>query len=198
VKRILVTGFKPFLGESINPSALILRELKNSDAEVETLLLPVSFENAFATLQNHWDSHGPYEGLLMLGQAGERSAICLERVAINWLEASSPDEDGVLPPVGPVMESAPSAYISDFFPGAWAEALNKLGPVQVSHSAGAYVCNALYFQTLHHFPQDVAALFTHVPYLPEQTHSKPAGTPSMELATQVKIIQALIRLMKAV
>ena len=195
MKRILVTGFKPFLGETLNPSSLILKELK--DAEVDTLLLPVSFDTVFETLERHWDSKGPYDGLLMLGQAGGRKAVCLERVAINWMEGKVMDEDGVIPPVGTLMDGAPAAYISDFFPAGWVEALKSVGPVEVSHSAGAYVCNALYFQALHHFPQDVPALFTHVPYLPEQVVNKPEGTPSMDLATQVKIVKALIRLMKA-
>ena len=195
MKRILVTGFKPFLGEPINPSAMILKELK--DADVDTLLLPVSFDTVFETLEIHCETNGPYDGLLMLGQAGGRKSVCLERVAINWMESNSMDEDGVIPPVGALMDGAPAAYISDFFPAAWIDALKSLGPVEISHSAGAYVCNALYFQTLHHFPQDVQALFTHVPYLPEQTANKPPGTPSVDLAQQVKIIKALIRLMKA-
>jgi pyroglutamyl-peptidase len=195
-KKILVTGFKPFLGEMLNPSEMILHELRGQNPEIATLVLPVSYHNSFATLKSHWAQHGPYDVVLMLGQAGGRKAVGLERVALNWSETPHADEDGDLLATGKILPHAADSYFADFFPTEWQTALSKFGPVEISFSAGTFVCNALYFKALHELPKNARILFTHLPYLPEQIAAKPAGTASLEFATQFKIISELIQLMK--
>jgi pyroglutamyl-peptidase len=192
-QKILVTGFKPFLGESLNPSELVLAEIQS--AQIETLVLPVSYRKSFPILKEHWRKHGPYTHLLMLGQAGGRKAIGLERIAINWSECSNADEEGFLFPTGPLIPNTTSSYISKFFPTAWKDNLAKTAPVEISHSAGTYVCNSLYFHALHELPKTTPILFVHLPYLPEQIKDK-TETAAMDLQTQTKIIQQLIELLK--
>jgi pyroglutamyl-peptidase len=197
MKRILVTGFKPFLTEPINPTELLVHELATTPTPgVDTLILPVSYHQAFATLKSHWALNGPYEALLMLGQAGGRKAIALERVALNWSETKHPDEEGFQFPVGPVVPHAPSSYISEFFPTTWKDVLSEIAAVEVSHSAGTYVCNALYFQALHELPKNVNILFAHVPYLPEQVKYKAEEKASMDFQNELRVIQKLIQLMQ--
>ncbi len=193
MNKILVTGFKPFLNEKINPSELLLVELTKTFPEIETLVLPVSYENSFEVLKSHWQFKGPFKAILMLGQAGGRDSICLERVALNWSESSNPDEDGIKPSVSALVPGAPSSYISDFFPNAWKDDLNKIAATSISFSAGTYVCNSLYFKVIDQITKKkVPALFVHVPYLPEQTTDKP-DAPSMSLQTQSEVISELIR-----
>jgi pyroglutamyl-peptidase len=192
--KILVTGFKPFQNEAINPSEILLAELAKvfSADEVETLALPVSYENSFSVLKNHWQAHGPYKALVMLGQAGGRPAVSLERVALNWCESGA-DEDGQVPHQGLLIPGAPTSYISDFFAKDWVKNLNEIAPTAVSHSAGTYVCNSLYFKMHHELRNTpVPTLFIHVPYLPEQTLQKP-NTPSMPLTQQTQILTHLIK-----
>jgi Pyrrolidone-carboxylate peptidase (N-terminal pyroglutamyl peptidase) len=189
--KILVTGFLPFNNEVINPSEILLAELAKefSATEITTLLLPVSYQRAFATLQEHFKTNS-YKTVLMLGQASGRSKISLERVALNWCESGA-DEDGKKPEVGPILHDAPTAHISEFFPTEWAEQLSQVAPTAVSSTAGTFVCNNLYFKVLNEYGNKLKALFVHVPYLPEQTLHKP-GTPSMSVDDQKAVIKELI------
>ena len=195
-KKILLTGFKPFLNEPINPSEILANKMAEIFPDLSVLTLPVSYENSFAQLKKYWQSQGPFDGLVMLGQAGGRNSVCLERVAVNWCETSYADEDGVNLPVGPLLANAPSSYISSFFNSQWIDELSKIGPTAVSFSAGTYVCNSLYYRALHELTKNQKpTLFVHVPYLPEQTKDKPQ-MPSMDLSTQQNIIKKIIELMK--
>ncbi|HEX7676419.1 MAG TPA: pyroglutamyl-peptidase I [Bdellovibrio sp.] len=196
MKKLLVTGFKPFLKEPINPSEILALELGKRFSDIDVLVLPVSYERSFLDLQRHYLSYGPFDAVIMIGQAGGRNSVCLERVALNWSENSLQDEDGIKLPQKTLIDSAPASYISDFFPNDWKDELSKIGATTVSFSAGTYVCNALYYRVIHSLTQNkIPALFVHVPYLPEQVENKPE-MPSMPLATQSEILSALITLMK--
>jgi pyroglutamyl-peptidase len=194
--KLLVTGFQPFLNETVNPSGLLLEALAPEfSQQIETLLLPVSYKKSASTLRARWKAKGPYRGLLMLGQAAGRKAVCLERVALNWSETSIADEDGERLKPGPLRPEAPSAVISEFFPSSWKDLLNAEGPTEISFSAGTYVCNSIYFEALSRLCADkTPALFVHVPYLPEQTLTKPEQ-PSLSFEIQKKILRRLIQLM---
>ena len=195
-RRILLTGFKPFLKEPLNPSELLVQNISALFPDVSTLVLPVSYDNSYQVLQNHWQTQGPFDAVIMLGQAGGRSAISLERVAINWSENSLADEDGVHLNPGPLVQNAPESYISHFFPADWKVELSKIAETAVSFTAGTYVCNSLYFKVLHGLTKNqIPALFVHVPYIPEQTADKP-NTPSMALDLQLQIIKRLVEMVR--
>jgi pyroglutamyl-peptidase len=192
MKKILITGFEAFLGETLNPSALLLHRA-SSFPGVDTLLLPVSFEKAFAKLQNFRQNKN-YDAILMLGQAGGRAKISLERIAVNWRESSQPDNEAYLAQPGrPIDEKKDKAFFSTLPLQAMKHALESLRiPVEISFSAGAYVCNDLFFRTAEALQgQEVLCGFVHVPYLPEQTENKP-GAPSLPLETMEKALEALI------
>lgn len=192
--RILVTGFLPFQNEKINPSQLILAELKNRH-DIDTLLLPVSYQQAFPELKKFYDTHGPYKGIVMLGQAGGRNAISLERIAVNWCESSLQDETGYRPPLAQkFIAGAAASHTAEFFPYEWAAELSQIAPTVTSFTAGTFVCNALFFEVLNEFqPKNIPALFVHVPYLPEQVITKP-GVDAMPLQWQVQVIAKLLDL----
>lgn len=188
---ILVTGFKPFLGEALNPSAEILIRLQTRQEfndKIKTLLLPVVFSEAFELLKNEFQS-GKYSQVVMIGQAGGRSKISLERVALNWFETEFPDESGWTPKKEAIDKMAAPAIFSEY---KIEDALEKLKaheiPVEISLSAGGYVCNFLYFKVLSELTKQ--ALFVHVPYLPEQRKS--SETPVLTLEVMEKAIQLII------
>lgn len=204
--RILVTGFKPFLHHTINASERVLSHLKEERHDIETLLLPVSFQNSYREFKKHWDAQGPYDSVVMLGQANGRALVSLERVALNWMESKNPDNDGECPPGGRIIAGAPDSYLVDFFPSSWKETLSQVVGgdasgsssavklAEVSLTAGAYVCNNLYYKVTHELQGTSSkALFVHLPLLPEQT-SENAGSPTMELKTQTLILHQLIQL----
>lgn len=195
-RRILVTGFKPFLGETLNPSAILLDWLKvEFNGEVETLLLPVSFKDAPKTLEQHL-KHQDHDLILLLGQAGGRSKVSLERVALNWIESEFPDEDGFLPQQGVISPGENGALLTSLPLSEWKTRLVDQGlPVEISLSAGGYVCNYLYYSTmkmqqLQRTKHNVC--FIHVPYLPEQVLSKPL-TPSMDLEIMKSVLREIIK-----
>lgn len=193
--KILVTGFRPFLSERVNPSELLAGELARLfPEEVEHLILPVEFGSSFELLREHLARREQtYEALLMLGQAAGRDRICLEKVALNWVQTEYADESGRIPDTGAIRANRPLAVMSPFPADEVYRTLHAEGlPVALSFSAGTFVCNELYFRVLEEFPE-MPSLFVHVPLLPAQ---KTPGDmrPAMEWETQLRV---LIRLLQA-
>lgn len=195
--RILLTGFCPFLGERINPSQLILEKINHSEqfkSSVDTLLLPVSFQQAVPLLIEKMQKQH-YDYVLMLGQAGGRQKVNLERVALNWLESEHPDEDGFKPEQGEISKGSEPALFTRAPLNQWKDLLDKQGhSVVVSLSAGGYVCNYLYFHVLSWINAQrlsTQACFIHVPYLPEQVLEK-KEIPAMPIEQQQKIIEMIL------
>lgn len=169
--KILVTGFKPFLGHQINPSEKLAAQLAQFFLEVDSLILPVEFKNAFLILQKHLLENN-YDYLVLLGQAAGRDKVCLERFAMNWVETSYQDEAGVAPIRGEIIAQAPLALKSTFpLDLVYAELKKQTDLCKISFSAGTYVCNELYYRALNEF-DNLPTVFVHVPLLPEQ---KPVG-----------------------
>ncbi|KHD87199.1 MAG: hypothetical protein OM95_15560 [Bdellovibrio sp. ArHS] len=196
MSKILITGFRPFLGEKVNPSEILLEWLKKDFAHLtETLLLPVSFSEAPQQLQSHLQKNS-YAAILMLGQAGGRSKVSLERVALNWTETEHPDEDGFKPSRGVIQQGSESALFTALPVSEWKEdLLQKNLPVEISLSAGGYVCNYTYYHTLNWLKMHdkaLSACFIHVPYLKQQLADKAQTTPSMELETMKTVLAEIL------
>ncbi|MDP1534304.1 MAG: pyroglutamyl-peptidase I, partial [Rubrivivax sp.] len=82
---ILLTGFEPFGGEAVNPSAQVAQALHGrriAGATVHALELPCRFGDALAALTAAIAASRP-QLVLALGQAGGRCDFSIERVAIN-------------------------------------------------------------------------------------------------------------------
>ena len=123
-----------------------------------------------------------------MGQAGGRSAVTPERIAVNIRDAKIPDNAGNQPVGEFVVEGAPAAYFATVPVTAMAEAVRDKGlPGGVSNSAGAFVCNDVLYTLLRHFDGTQTKVgFIHVPYLPRQ------GMPTMELTDIVSALAAAI------
>ena len=81
-KKILVTGFKPFLGHDQNPSERLSIDLTKKFSEVECLILPVEFGRAYEVL-NLRLLQTTYDYVLLLGQAAGRNRISIEKIGLN-------------------------------------------------------------------------------------------------------------------
>jgi len=174
IPLILVCGFEPFQNQKINPSQKLIQELEKAKANTSefdvftTLVLPVGFKEAPEILRNKIQEIKPSK-VLMLGQAGGAAKVRLERVALNWQETSSADEFGFSPPAGKIMHSGKEAYFSVMdLPRLRGriEALNI--PVEISLSAGGFVCNRLYYEFFNQCGTLLPGLFIHFPFLEEQ------------------------------
>lgn len=179
MKTVLLTGFEPFGGESINPSAEIARQLHGTvlgGHRVTGALLPCVFGSAVVELRRQIRATKP--GLVIcLGQAGGRTDITPERVAINVDDARIPDNAGGQPVDRPVVRGGPAAYWSTLPIKAIVGVLRRHGiPASVSQTAGTFVCNHVFYGLMHALQGQVKGRggFIHVPYLPEQAKGKPS------------------------
>lgn len=184
--KILVTGFEPFGGETVNPALEAVRSLpaQVGASQVETLEVPVSYEQAAGVVLSAVRRLGP-DAVVCVGQAAGRSDITVERVAINVDDSESPDNLGVIRVDVPVDPDGPAAYFSTLPVREMVAAMREAGAgASISNSAGTYVCNHLMYSVLDAAAQaggGVAAGFVHVPLLPEQVGpgSVQEGKPSM-------------------
>ncbi|MDC8774035.1 pyroglutamyl-peptidase I [Roseateles albus] len=197
MKTILLTGFEPFGGESINPSWEVARALDGEqigDARVVARCLPCVFGAALSSLKQSLREHPPAL-VLALGQAGGRSDLSLERVAINIDDARIADNAGRQPIDEPVVEGAAAAYFSTLPIKAMMAGLREAGfPAGISQTAGTFVCNHVFYG-LQHFLRGgpVRSGFMHIPLLPEQAAHLP-GQASMALKTMVDGVRLALAL----
>lgn len=186
---VLLTGFEPFDGEAVNPSAQLVQRLQGElilpGIRVEAVVLPCVFDAALDALAGHIDRLRP-RLVLCCGQAGGRSALSLERVAINLDDARIPDNAGAQPIDRPVQASGPAAYFTTLPVKRMTQALRRAGvPAEVSYTAGTFVCNHVFYGLMHLAQQRPwlrQGGFLHVPYLPEQAAHHPHAA-SMALDT---------------
>jgi pyroglutamyl-peptidase len=139
------------------------------------------------------------QAILCLGQAGGRSAISIERIAVNWDEAALPDNAGIVHSGQPILKTAPAAYFSTLPIHAIRDAVLAQGiPAELSSSAGHFVCNHVFFSLMHALrASKIKAGFVHVPYLPEQAASALQPTPSMLLQHMQAGIEAVIQKLRS-
>lgn len=188
---MLVTGFDPFGGDSVNPSWLAAQALHGRQVAGHRIVaaqLPCVFDESLRVLRALLARHDP-ELVVCLGQAGGRAALSLERVAINVNDARIPDNASQQPVDTPVDGAGPAAYFTTLPIKSMMLAMRDAGvAVDVSQTAGTFVCNHVFYGLMHALagPELKATRggFIHVPWLPEQ------GTPSMSLEGMVKGLRA--------
>ena len=189
-RKLLITGFDPFGGASINPAweAVKLLPEEIADFEVHKLEIPTVFGLAAKKVLEKAAEFAP-NVILCVGQAGGRAAVTPERIAVNIRDAKIPDNAGNQPVGEFVVSGGDAAYFTTVPVMEMAAAIRDAGfPGVVSNSAGAFVCNDTLYLLLHHYAgTDVQVGFIHVPWLRSQ------GCPSMPLEQTTAALEAAIR-----
>lgn len=192
MRKLLITGFDPFNGNTGNPSWLAAAALPEriGDFVLKKVQLPTVYGEAAAKVIEIAEQWKP-DVILAMGLAGGRAAVTPERVGINMRSASIADNAGRQYTDTPIIPNAPAAYFSTLPVTAMAQAIRDAGlPGQVSNTAGTYVCNDVLYTLLHHFDgTDTKVCFIHVPYLPGQ------GEPNLALEDTVKALVAAIEIL---
>lgn len=188
-KTLLITGFDPFGGETVNPAWEAVKRLPEQigNYRLHKLQIPTVFGvGAQAVLDAAHTLHPNL--ILCIGQAGGRSAVTPERIAVNIRDAKIADNLGNQPIGERVVPEGPVAYFATVDVMAMAQAAQAKGlPAMVSNSAGAFVCNDVLYTLLYTFDgSDTKVGFIHVPWLPAQ------GTPSLPLEQTVAALEAMI------
>lgn len=192
--KILLTAFDPFANEKINPTLEVLKKLEDNilNAQIIKLKLPTIFDKSSKILEEKIKEIKP-DFILSLGQAGGRSKITAERVAINVDDASIKDNAGEKPIDQKIRIDGKNAYFSTLPIKAIVGEIKKAGiPAEISNSAGTFVCNHIMYEGLYFAEKygNIKAGFIHIPFLPEQVIDK--DMPSMNISDIKKSLEIAI------
>ncbi len=171
--RILLTAFEPYDRWQENSSWSALVDLTNwydGVAEITTRRYPVDLTRMSEQLRK--DLQQDYDFAIHLGQSPGATHIKLEAIGLNVRG------DGT-----PLIEDAPAAYQSPLkLPPLESSLVNAGIPVEISHHAGTYLCNAALFLSQHYaesFGLNTKSLFVHVPLSPAQAAKDSGRLASM-------------------
>lgn len=190
--KIIVTGFDPFGGETINPSIECVKALPEIEGvELIRLELPTVFKESAKRLNEVINDVKP-DAVLSVGQAGGRAGITMERIAINVDDARIPDNISQQPIDEAIQLDGEAAYFTTLPIKRIVKAIREAGiSAEVSNSAGTFVCNHIMYQALFaatKADKPFKAGFMHIPFIPEQTTDK----PSLPLEESTKAVQIAI------
>jgi pyroglutamyl-peptidase len=198
-KSILVAGFEPFAGEKVSPSEMVARALDGaliSGRPVVSRVIPVETRNIRERFESAINLDRP-EIVVLLSQFGGRTALSLERVAVNVLDFEAPDNVGVMRKGDVIVRGGAEARISNLPLEKVVEAWNGAGvPGYVSNSAGTFIGNQALYEMLaiteNAMPPAIVGL-VHLPYLPAQAIAAGSdSTPSMSFELMKKGVEVLI------
>jgi pyroglutamyl-peptidase len=184
---ILVTGFEPFAGSTLNPSQVVAESLGDHDAfdtswlRLRTALLSVDTARVVCEVDRLWQAHAP-DVVLHFGESAKADRVTLERVAVNLLDFDTPDNAGNLVHDTPIDPGGPAARFATLPVRVLQQQLDDAGHAsRLSLSAGAYLCNQVLYLSLAHGERrgERSVGFVHVPSLPEQARRGERTGPTL-------------------
>ena len=191
--KVLLTGFEPFGTATSNPSGEIVKQISGDN--IVTAILPVTYAQSAERLLSLINQHNP-DVVLCLGQAEGRTQITPEKVAINLDDARLPDNAGVQRSDVKILDDGPDAYFTSLPIKEMVDAAKAAGvPASVSLSAGAFLCNHVFYVAQNNFAgTKVRSGFVHVPLMDSQAPEFP-GLPTMPLDQMVKAVRAMLEVL---
>lgn len=196
--KVLMTGFNPFDGESLNPSWEVVKNLPEETNGIYLIKreLPTEFLRAQKILEEEILKNKP-EIVLSVGQARGRGGIHLEKVAINLMEARIPDNTGFQPKNVEIEKEGPTAFFTNLPIEKFKSKLEKRNiPAHISYTAGTYVCNTVFYKARFLAEEkdlDFKSGFIHMPFLPEQVIGKKENTPFMTHEMMSEALEIIIK-----
>jgi len=194
MKKILLTAFSPFGNQEKNSSLEVMKKMRKTfdDVTIVTVKLPVIYDEMI--YRNLLLEHRP-DLVIMCGQAGGRKTIDLEKVAINYIYATAPDNRGVIIKGSRIIIDGPDAYFSTFpVSSICAKLESEKYPVRLSLSAGGFVCNFALYSMLHFasvLGMECKVGFVHFPYFSGQMAD--ADEPALKIGEMTAILDAIIQ-----
>ncbi|MFJ8065003.1 pyroglutamyl-peptidase I [Psychrobacillus sp. NPDC096426] len=168
MKKLLLTGFEPFLSFSVNPTMRIVGELNGLELagyEIVGRVLPVDFASSGTELLTHIEEIDP-DVVISLGLAGGRYKITPERIAINVKDGAA-DNEGHIPIDESInLEGEPGYFTTLPIRQMVNKLLEEGFPAEISNTAGTYLCNNVMYEALHYAKTtkpDMKAGFIHIP-----------------------------------
>jgi pyroglutamyl-peptidase len=198
-KRILLVGFEPFGGDKVSPSELIARSLDGAQLagrSIASQIVPVETRNLRERFEQYVTLDRP-DVVILLSQSGGRTALSIERVAVNVLDFDYPDNVGVMRKNDVISRGGAEARISNLPLERIVDAWHGAGvPGYVSNAAGTFIGNQGLYEMLalteHASPPALVGL-VHLPFLPAQAVAAGSdSTPSMSFELMKKGIETMI------
>jgi pyroglutamyl-peptidase len=191
--KVLLTGFEPFGTATTNPSGEIVKQISGDN--IVTAILPVAYAQSAEKLLALIAEHNP-DVVISLGQAEGRTAITPEKIAINLDDARLADNEGVTRNGVKILVDGPDAYFSTLPINEIVDALKAQGiPASVSLSAGAFLCNHVFYVAQNKFAgTNVRSGFVHVPLMDSQAPEFP-GLPTIPLDQMVTAVRAMLEVL---
>lgn len=150
---VLLTGFGPFPGVSVNASAILAGRLserlraRHPAFEVVTAVLPVEWETVGAHIAALLTQHRPSLAL-HFGVSHNAQGFVFETRAANACRLAA-DAQGSWPAAGSVDAAGPQYRTVGLPAETIVSRLTGLGlPAELSDDAGGYLCNALLYKSL--------------------------------------------------
>ncbi len=197
--KLLITGFTPFNGEFLNPAYEVIKLIPDRIGNIELIKkeIDTSFDKSFKEVKDEIDKND-LDYILLLGQAGGRENVTIEKIAINYIDSTISDNDGIIIKNAEISTDGNDAYFSTLNILDIIEYLkNKNLIIKPSYSAGTFVCNYLFYKTLEYTKSTKTKVgFIHIPYIKEQVINK-ANKPYMELDDIKNIIIKVIESLEA-
>ncbi|MBR5641681.1 MAG: pyroglutamyl-peptidase I [Firmicutes bacterium] len=191
--RVILTGFEPFDGNGFNPSWEAVKQVKAPEGvEIRKLHLPVVYQKAPAILLQEMREWMP-DIVICVGLAEGRAEVTPERVAVNVMDETIPDNEGFFPHGDPIDPEGETAYLTKLPVHAIDAALKAAGiPSKISNTAGVYVCNNLMYGLLQAIGSEpvfrnVKGGFIHVPATKEMGLAE--SVPVLPLETLVNALE---------
>ncbi|MER2262235.1 MAG: pyroglutamyl-peptidase I [Psychrobacillus sp.] len=152
MKRLLLTGFEPFLELPVNPTMKIVEELNGLEIngyKIIGRILTVDFRSSGDELLQLLKAEKP-DAHISLGLAAGRYKITPERIAIN-IQDGEVDNQGNKPIDEVIHVDGQPAYFSTLPIRRMVEKLIQSGfPAEISNTAGTYLCNHVMYKALHY------------------------------------------------
>jgi pyroglutamyl-peptidase len=148
--RVLITGFGPFPGFADNPSAWLAETLAERErapgVALDARILPTVWEDV-AFIPSLYRALQP-QAMIHFGVSERAKALHIEASAHNRVTRRA-DHRGAMPKARSIRESGPSRIDTSFPAAGLAAHLRRSGiAARTSRSAGAYLCNFLYYHSL--------------------------------------------------
>ncbi len=198
--RLLITGFGPFPGAAVNPTAPLVRALARklrarSGVKVAVHVFPTTYAAVDRGLPRLLARHRP-QVVLMFGLASRSRAIRIETQARNRIGRLA-DASGATPASRVIVAGAPrSLPIRAPKLALLRAAQSSALPARLSVNAGSYLCNYLYWRALEAVQRPGGpgrTVFIHVPPLQARRGTRPARSLDSLLDCAEAIAAQLIR-----
>jgi len=191
--KVLITGFKPFNNEKINPTEEILKIFNSDLYDIDKLLLDVLYDSDASCVKSMLKNN--YDLVLLLGQAGGRKTVSLEQFALNMKSTNICDNNGVYYHHTKIKENGRLCYETNINLKQVIDGINS-DKISISYHAGCFICNDIYYNSLEYIYENnlnTKCVFIHFPFINEQVINKP-NMPYLKLSEMIELLHEIINI----